>query len=544
MLVRDLARELHGELSGARLRSLRMDARTREVALFFRDRTVVWSLHPERSGLWLRDAVEPQDSDLRIRARVRGVRSLADERIMLMELKAERTNRGWTLVIELLGNQMNAVVTEGEERIARHVLRTRQGTRPIRVGHPWAPPAPTGRAWVDGEVSPAEWHALLDPVPPPDRARTLVSSVAWTSALNAEACLADAPDEPLGEGLRSWRRLASGREPIQPTILETARGLQPYSLPLPGLDGRSADSLVAAISVATGPGASSMTEGALSIGPDLIERLEETVARLERRAVRLTAELDRRDDPERLRSLGDLVLARYGEIPTGAESVTITDFEGESIELELDPTLAPHENASRYYDRAARSERIAERVPHLIEEARREAEALESLLERARRGEADVEAVRAALPPAPARQKRGPQAAAPPYRVFRSSGGLEIRVGRGARHNDDLTFRHSAPNDVWLHARHTAGAHVILRWNRDGAPPARDLEEAAALAALFSRARTSATVPVDWTRRKHVRKPRKSAPGSVVPDRVQTLFVAPDEGLVEKLAVSDVPGED
>jgi predicted ribosome quality control (RQC) complex YloA/Tae2 family protein len=43
-------------------------------------------------------------------------------------------------------------------------------------------------------------------------------------------------------------------------------------------------------------------------------------------------------------------------------------------------------------------------------------------------------------------------------------------------------------------------------------------------------------VPVDWTRRKYVRKPRGAAPGSVVPERVGTIFVEPDEGLLETLA--------
>ena len=77
---------------------------------------------------------------------------------------------------------------------------------------------------------------------------------------------------------------------------------------------------------------------------------------------------------------------------------------------------------------------------------------------------------------------------------------------------------------------------MVLRWPGPGAPPARDLEEAATLAALHSKARTSASVPVDWTYRKYVRKPRGSPPGAVVPDRVKTLFVAPDPALMESLA--------
>jgi predicted ribosome quality control (RQC) complex YloA/Tae2 family protein len=86
---------------------------------------------------------------------------------------------------------------------------------------------------------------------------------------------------------------------------------------------------------------------------------------------------------------------------------------------------------------------------------------------------------------------------------------------------------------VWLHARGAAGAHVILRWQRDAAPPKRDLEEAAVLAAWHSKARGSTVVPVDWTRRKYVRKPRGAAPGAVVVQRSETVFVRP-EGRVER----------
>ena len=62
-----------------------------------------------------------------------------------------------------------------------------------------------------------------------------------------------------------------------------------------------------------------------------------------------------------------------------------------------------------------------------------------------------------------------------------------------------------------------------------------DLEEAAILAANHSKARAAATVPVDWTRRKWVRKPRGAAPGAVIPDRVRTVFVSPDPALADRL---------
>jgi predicted ribosome quality control (RQC) complex YloA/Tae2 family protein len=116
-------------------------------------------------------------------------------------------------------------------------------------------------------------------------------------------------------------------------------------------------------------------------------------------------------------------------------------------------------------------------------------------------------------------------------------------VGRGAASNDALTFRWASPNDVWLHARGAAGAHVVLRWQRDEPPPARDLEEAALLAAWHSKARGATVVPVDWTRRKHVRKPRGGSPGLVVVQHARTIMARPDAATERRLRATTHPAD-
>ena len=166
---------------------------------------------------------------------------------------------------------------------------------------------------------------------------------------------------------------------------------------------------------------------------------------------------------------------------------------------------------------------LAER---LFADIRSKERAIDTLPARIRKLEDDPNAF-VNLPSGKRDEKKTSQRALP-FRTYRSSGGLDIWVGRGAKSNDQLTFRESAPNDVWLHARGAAGAHVVLRWNQDERPPASDLEEAAQIAAWHSRARGSAVVPVDWTRRKYVRKPRGSAPGLVVVTRADTIMARPD----------------
>lgn len=537
LLVRHLARELDGHLAGDRVRALRLDGAARRLVLFLRSATLEWDLHPSRGAPLLRPAAEPAATDLPLPARIRRVHAPDDERVVVLELLPGRGRGPRDVVVELLGNQWNALVVEQPSGTLRHVLVRRDGPRPIRVGLPYAPPPPSPREGAREPVGLERWLELLEPVPPPQRPRALVAAVAWTSPLNAGALL-DAPGEPrrgLEEGYHLWRRMAFGDAPASPVLLELERGPQPYPWALPGVPAHPRDSLLSALREVADAPASAETGAAPP--EDLLRRLEALVDARLRRATSLEAELAGLEDEASLRGQGDLLLARFAEVPAGATRVTLVGFDGAPVTLELDPKLPVQENARALYDRAARTERARGRLPDLVDEARKSADAAETLLARARRGDVGAPELEEALPPTGAGPTPRDGAPSLPYRTFRSSGGLEIRVGRGARWNDDLTFRHSAPGDVWLHARHTAGAHVVLRWGKEGNPPARDLEEAAVLAALHSRARTSGAVPVDWTLRKHVRKPRGAAPGSVAPDRVKTLLVRPDPEVAERLRV-------
>jgi predicted ribosome quality control (RQC) complex YloA/Tae2 family protein len=91
-----------------------------------------------------------------------------------------------------------------------------------------------------------------------------------------------------------------------------------------------------------------------------------------------------------------------------------------------------------------------------------------------------------------------------------------------------LTHRFAHPQDVWLHAGGVPGSHVVLRMQGSTEnPPRHILEQAAAIAARFSKAKHAGTVPVIWTRKRHVRKPRGSKPGVAVCQQEKTVFVKP-----------------
>lgn len=531
------AKDLDRALAGDRFRAFHMDRAGSSVLLYFRNATLTLRLAPDAGEIVLQEATEPLEEARTLAADVESVGAPPDDRVLLFRMRRPRGSRQPVLVaVELMTNQWNVVVAREWELTIRHVLRERTGGRPLRPGAAYEPPPPSSREGVEGDLTLERWKEILAPVPVDERKGVLLRRVAWSSPVNAAALLGGgaglADEAALEAGHALWLRITSRVSDPEPVLLRGEDGPQPYPCPLPGVEHEPVSSVLRGFEKARDATA---TAGASVIPSGWIERLEKRARSARGRVRGLTRELENAPDPQEIRAVGDLILARFGEVPRGVESATLTGFQGDEVEVELDPTLRPDENAERYYDEAARAQRARERLPRMIEEARREAEDLGLFLERVHAGEATPAEVREALPEPSPGGSRSDDEASLPYRRFRSTGGLEIRVGRGAKRNDDLTFRHSNPDDIWLHARHTAGAHVILRWNRDDNPPARDLAEAATLAALASRARTSGSVPVDWTRRKYVRKPRKAPPGAVVPGRVQTVFVEPKPEMEERL---------
>jgi predicted ribosome quality control (RQC) complex YloA/Tae2 family protein len=110
---------------------------------------------------------------------------------------------------------------------------------------------------------------------------------------------------------------------------------------------------------------------------------------------------------------------------------------------------------------------------------------------------------------------------------FRTEAGSRIVVGRSPTENADVTFRIARPEDLWFHTRGIPGAHVVLSRDDRSEPPDDDVRAAAAVAAFYSKGKSSGNVAVDYTHRKHVRKQRNAPPGLVWYTHASTVTVAP-----------------
>ncbi len=553
VLTAAIAAELTDALSGARLTGIFLDHGSRALHAYFREVSVLVDLAPSHLGVEILGTSEPPEGSRTFPCTLAAVEHIPDERVLVFLLTRIRGRGGAVrIVVEFVPRRSNATVVEGDEWTVRHVLVPHSGTRGPRVGNPYPKPV-SDRHGVDVPLVFRHWLEILEPEETmKERERVLLQEVAFTSPINAPALLGGADgwgdDTSLETGYELWRHLreiglgagvggsprsGTGRSPRVALTLQCEWGDQPYPAELPAYGHQTSGSLLEAVEqVRRAAGA-----GAVLTPSRWTNALADALRTVRKKHGKLERELAATPDPQTLRIQGDTILAHLHLVKKGAAEVTLPGFQGTPETIVLDPTLAPQGNAERLYDRAGRAERARAKLPTLIQEAESRVAALSELLDRVRTGEASAGEIREALPESGTggggtQDSPGPSL---PYRRYWTSGGLEVRVGRGSKHNDQLTFKHAAPNDIWLHARHSAGAHVVLRWNGRETPPARDLEQAAILAALHSKSRSSGSVPVDWTRRKYVRKPRKAPPGSVQLDRAKTLFVEPDPSLPDRL---------
>lgn len=229
--------------------------------------------------------------------------------------------------------------------------------------------------------------------------------------------------------------------------------------------------------------------------------------------------------------IGSLLLSQANPKAKLGESIELTGYSGEKVIAKLDPKLDLVRNAEKYFSRAKKSIRDgkikAERLPiyekkyaeicQLIEqyESTDDLDNLKKLkinLSKKKIGK-KMEYI-----------NRTPDEK---FKTFDLGDGFTLYVGKNAANNDELTMKFAKPNDLWLHARGTSGSHAVLPLKGLDKAPKNILIKAAGITAYYSSARNGKFVPVCYTLKKNVRKPKGANPGAVVVSREEVIMVEP-----------------
>lgn len=271
----------------------------------------------------------------------------------------------------------------------------------------------------------------------------------------------------------------------------------------------------------------------------LRERLEQEKTRLIRRLGKIAAEKEAAENSELTRQLADSLMSQPGlAIAQTGETMIANIYDEKSYPLALDSLLSVMDNAQALYKRYRKQRRAAEELAQQLTQGEEMLSYLENLLYALDTiiNRAELEEIKQEMQEnnlLPKEKKKASVAHSEPLMLQLPDGDL-IAVGRNNRQNDWLTLKWARAGDWWFHTQKIPGSHVILR-SQEEAPTDEKLLLAASLAAYFSKGRCSSQVPVDYTRRKHVKKPSGAKPGFVIYQQQRTLYVTPEEGKTTQL---------
>lgn len=229
------------------------------------------------------------------------------------------------------------------------------------------------------------------------------------------------------------------------------------------------------------------------------------------------------------------LLNTYGyEVEPGAKSMeALNYYTNEMIQIPLDETMTPQENAKKYFDKYSKLKRTKEALDTLLQETGDEIKHLESIaasLDIASSEEDLVQIKEEMMEYGYVKRKntggKKVKVTSRPYHYI-SSDGYDIYVGKNNFQNDELSFKFASGNDWWFHAKGQPGSHVIVKSKNEELPD-RTFEEAGKLAAYYSKGRQAPKVEIDYTQKKNLRKPTGGKPGFVVYYTNYSLLIEPD----------------
>lgn len=490
--------------------------------------------------------------------RVVGIRQIDGDRILeiTFDCADEMGERvSYVLICEIMGRHSNIILMGAQGRITdaiRHVGVDVSRVREVKPGIPYMRPPAQDKLDPSKADAYALSQVLIKAAPRLDRALSdTLSGIGSQSAKELSFRLTGDEAPYLDEATRiklgvPLEKLLQKLPSLGPPVLLLDEGGEVTGLfPFPQ----------AMLSVAC---QREVPEGA-SFAMDAFYRLRDHRERLRQKSSALTKSLHTHIERcekklalyeetladearvEEARLCGELLTANMHLIgKTIPQSIEVNDYyTGGTRQIMLDTRLSPARNAQKYYKQYQKMRAAQRHAGEQAEQTRAELSALESWLDDLRKCEeaTELDEIRAELERGGylrASHNRGKAKKPSPSTplVCTSSDGLRILVGKNSAQNDRITAQ-AHPEALWLHAKNMAGSHVVVECAGD--VPEATLREAALLASWYSRGYRSAQMPIDYTLRKHVKKPSGAASGLVTYTNQRTLYITPDEQQVKRL---------
>lgn len=440
--------------------------------------------------------------------RLTGVRQVGLDRVLHLDFSTPEGDH--RLVAELMGKHSNLMLLGPDERVvaAAKWVGPTKSKRPILPNHAYAQPPTPPRRPLTSAVEGDDLREFEGASP---------FLVRWIEANSLQA----AQSAFEGHGIGAYHAIGHGAYPLPLDSI----GLEALS--------RSSLSLALELHYAEVEGRRDTDRARQALRSQLSRvLLAREVALHEMRQA-----LDTADHADSIQLHGQLILAYQGQIRPGDTELHAWDYEGREVSIPLNPEKSPVENAERLFEKAKRAKNAAAGLrvqANRYEQEHRDLTTMLADLDAAERAE-DVESLRAEAEKRrwlhkAAAQGQGKRAERPyeghSIRELQAPGGWRVLYGENATSNDYLTLRVAKPSDWWVHVRGSTSAHVILLTGGQPEKVQREaLEFAARVAVRQSPSKHSSYVPVDYTLKRYVRRPKGAHPGTAIYTHEKTLHV-------------------
>ncbi|MDR1001370.1 MAG: NFACT family protein [Clostridiales bacterium] len=460
------------------------------------------------------------------------------------------------VIIEMMGKHSNVILADGKGRVleaAKHISYDKSAVRPILPGFTYS--SPPGDKSDPLECSREQFFSLLSSGTTAQYAiyqnfngisPAMAANICETAGIDSSLPTSTMSDTQRNALFNSFNNL-----------FERARAGNFINRVIMGSDGAPQDFICVPMSrFASAPyedyeSVSVMIETFYSKRhkayrinqktSELRRLIKTNLERCAKKADKHAREMRDAEQRDQFRAMGDLITANMYDIKKGMTTFNASDYvnPGAIVEIELDAELSPAENAQRYFTKYVKAKRAHAALTEQIKQNEVDMDYLYSVqnaLDNAE-SEAEIEEIRDELVESgysrskqhakgknAGRMARGSSKTKPLQ--YTSADGFVIIVGKNNRQNDEITLRLAEPNDLWLHTKGVPGSHVIIRADGRSVSDAA-IDQAAGIAAYYSKARESSLVPVDYTLKRHVKKPNGAKPGMVIYVKNKTAYVNP-----------------
>lgn len=284
---------------------------------------------------------------------------------------------------------------------------------------------------------------------------------------------------------------------------------------------------------------------------DVLKIITNAVSRSSKKLNAQQVELEEAKKREHLKIYGDLIMANLYHLEKGMKACQLENYydaEAAPVTVALDERLTPSQNAQKYYKEYTKAKTKEKYLSVQIQTAQNDLMYLETVFDNLAKAENEREfsEIRRELQEtgyitakrSEEKGKKNKKSLPTQPMKFLSDDGFTIMVGKNNLQNDRLTLKMASKYDLWFHTKNIPGSHtVIFSLGKEITQTA--IQQAAILAATFSKAKASYNVPVDYTSVKNVKKPSGAKPGMVIYDHYETAIVSPNENLATRLRQKD-----